>query len=149
MRHHKKERWAGKDWLPEKKPWKGLGSSLGASGRASLAAEAASWAACLGCSGAAAFIADSASLAASLGCSGMLAASGVSSLLPPACRVAAQAQKAWHILDRHPNLKTLCLQTPPVRALVKQRDLQSKLANVHCYSACVGSAQSTENVSLA
>ena len=94
MHRYKKSPWAGKDCLPEKKPWKGLGNSLGASGRASLAAEAAFWAACLGCSGAAAFTADSASLAASLGCSGMSAASGVSSLLPPACRVAAQAQKA-------------------------------------------------------
>ena len=69
---------------PPKRSFRGLESSLGASGKASLAAEAASCAACFGCSGAAALMAEMASLAASLGCSGMLAASGAASLLPPA-----------------------------------------------------------------
>ena len=55
--------------LPEKKLWKGL---LGASGRLSLAAVAASLAACLGSSGMAAFTEEAASCAASWG------------LLPPA-----------------------------------------------------------------
>ena len=69
---------------PPKRPLRGLESSCGASGKASLAAEAASCAACFGCSGVAALMAEMASLAASLGCSGMLAASGAASLLPPA-----------------------------------------------------------------
>ena len=50
--------------MPEKRPWKGL---LGASGRLSFTADAASLVACLGSSGRAASTDDAASCAASCG----------------------------------------------------------------------------------
>ena len=63
---------AGNDkGLPEKKLWKGLGMSFGASGTTSLAAAAASFAASTGVPGRADCTADAASLAACCGSSGI------------------------------------------------------------------------------